>query len=432
MLRALAVCLLLLPAASTVGGQAPPASGSSNARVFLMTFGPGAEVWERFGHNALWIHDPAAGTDVAYHYGLFDMSEEGFLLNFLKGRMSYSMGAADAELLLEAYRRAGRTATIQELGLRSEEVAELRSFLAWNVRPENRVYRYDYFRDNCSTRVRDALDRVLDGALSEELRARETPITWRQEALALTAEDELLTAGMDLGLGPLADRDITRWDLAFIPMRLRDDVRDIAVRREGVSRPLVVAERELPATGAPDESLAVPRGAVDARVIWMLVLGLVGAALFAVLGWLATQGPDAGPSRVAARWGLGLAGASWGLVAGVLGAILLALWTLTDHEFAWSNENLFQANPLALGLVVLVPLAVARLGDPRGGAVARAALIVAAALAALSLAGFVLHPLPVTPQANLGIIALALPVHFGVLYALARVWGRGPSASARR
>ena len=270
---------------------------STPLRVFLITIGPGAQVWERFGHNALWIHDPVAGTDLAYHYGLFDMSEEGFLLNFLRGRMLYSMGAADASLLLDAYRRAGRAATVQELALDAGAARELQAFLEWNLRPENRVYRYDYFRDNCSTRVRDALDRVLEGALSDALRSRPTPITWRRESLALTAEDELLTAGMDLGLGPLADREITRWELAFIPMRLRDDVRELTITRDGVATPLVVAERALPAAAAPDESLAVPPGAVDARVAWMLLLGILGAALFATLGWLATQGRDAGPAR---------------------------------------------------------------------------------------------------------------------------------------
>ena len=336
------------------GGTPPEAGESSSARVFLVTLGPGAQVWERFGHNALWVHDPVEGTDVAYHWGLFDMSEEGFLLNFLRGRMAYAMGAADAGLLLDAYRRAGRDATVQELALTPTEVDELETFLTWNMRPENRIYRYDYFRDNCSTRVRDALDRALDGTLSRTLRARDTPITWRREAVALTAEDELLAIGLDLGLGPLADRDITRWELAFIPMRLRDDVRDLGMERDGQRSPLVIMERVLPAAGGADDVPAVPAGAVDARVGWMLLLGMLLAVLVATLGWLATQGRHAGRARSVARWGLAVAGSLWGLVVGVLGCILLALWTLTDHEFAHANENLFQASPLALGLVALV------------------------------------------------------------------------------
>ncbi|HUG41271.1 MAG TPA: DUF4105 domain-containing protein [Longimicrobiales bacterium] len=391
---------------------------ADSPRVFLLTFGPGAAVWERFGHNALWIHDPVAGTDIAYHYGLFDMSEEGFLLEFLRGRMSYAMGSADALRLVDAYRHDGRSTTIQELAIPAAGVKAMQEFLEWNLRPENRVYRYDYFRDNCSTRIRDVLDGALEGTLSAALRARATPITWRAEALALTAEDELLTAGMDLGLGPLADRDISRWELAFIPMRLRDDIRALTVERGEARVPLVVMERELPAAGAADESLAVPGGAIDARVAWMLLLGLLGAALFAALGWLATQGREAGPARRVARWTLAVAGSFWGLLAGVLGLILLALWTLTDHEFAHANENLFQVNPLALALAVLVPLAVA-------GRATRAAFITAGVLAALSAVGALLHPLPLTPQDNLAVIALAFPVHLGLLYALSRLPRRG-------
>ena len=408
--------LLVLAAAQPLVGQndgGQDEAPATDPRVFLMTFGAGEQVWERFGHNALWIHDPAARSDVAYHYGLFDMSEEGFLLNFLKGRMAYSMGAADATLLLEAYRRAGRSATLQELALTGEQIGEMRAFLEWNLRPENRVYRYDYFRDNCSTRIRDVLDAVLDGALGAALRDSDTPITWREEAVALTAEDELLAAGMDLGLGPLADRDISRWDLAFIPMRLRDDLREITVVREGRRVPLVVRERDVPALGAPDERLAVPGGLVDARVAWMLLLGLLGAGLLAMLGWLASQGRDAGPVRRVARWGLALVGSLWGLLAGVLGLILLGLWALTDHEFAHANENLLQASPLALALVVLVPLAVA-------GRLTDAAFRLAGLLAGLSLLGLLLHPLPLTPQANLSVIAMALPIHTGLLYALSR------------
>ena len=419
-LRALALAAAMVAAAAGAvpGGAAASALQAENParatpadslRVFLVTFGPGSAVWERFGHNALWVHDPEAGTDIAYHYGLFDMSESGFILRFLQGRMFYSMGAADAGLLLSAYRRAGREATVQELRLTREQARELQAFLEWNMRPGNRVYRYDYFRDNCSTRVRDALDRVLDGGLSDALRPIETPITYRSEALALTAEDQMLTAGLDLGLGPLADQELTRWELGFVPMRLRDDVRRLQVERGGRLVPLVVSEREIPAIGVPDEEVAAPPRGIGRRIIWMLAAGLVGGALFVLLGHLVRRRSD-GRSR-AAGWGLAAAGSLWGLLTGVGGLVLLGLWLLTDHEFAHANENLLQASPLALGLVVLVPLAVLR---GRG----RWAFRLALAMVALSILGLLVYPLPVTPQATLGVIALALPIHLGLAHAL--------------
>ncbi len=403
------------PAPATV----PPPSETplpDRLRVVLITLGPGTAVWERFGHNALWIHDPTAGTDIAYHYGLFDMAEEGFLLNFLQGRMFYSIGANDALRLLEHYRRVGRDAYVQELRLTQHEIRELQTFLEWNLQPENRVYRYDYFRDNCSTRIRDALDRVLDGALRETLDSIPSPLTFRAQAVALTAEDVLLTTGMDLGLGPLADKPISRWDLAFIPMRLRDDLRRVAVWQPGDSIPLVASNRHLPAFRA-EETPAVPPGETSPphRALWHLLVGLAIGAVFAGAGRLA--GRNATAARVAARGVIGLGGGAWGLVAGVLGLVLLGLWTLTDHEFGWRNENLLQANPLALALMVLAPLAAIR-GS-------RMATRLAAILAALSAAGLLLHFLPVTPQANLPIIALALPIHLGVYYAL-RQFDRTP------
>ncbi|MDQ3207872.1 MAG: DUF4105 domain-containing protein, partial [Gemmatimonadota bacterium] len=122
-----------------------------------MTMGPGKAVWERFGHNAIWIHDPVQGTDKAYNYGLFDLRQENFLVRFLQGRMWYWMQGFPAQSYVELYRRANRSVWVQELEMPPQSRRELQNFLEWNERPENRFYHYDYYRDNCSTRVRDAL-----------------------------------------------------------------------------------------------------------------------------------------------------------------------------------------------------------------------------------------------------------------------------------
>ena len=420
----LPIALLPAGAAATALPAAPQrAEVVDSLRVFLMTFEAGAAVWERFGHNALWIHDPEAGTDIAYHWGLFDMSEEGFLTEFLQGRMVYAMGSADAERLLNAYRRVGRPAVIQELALTVEQARALQELVEWNIRPGNRRYRYDYFRDNCSTRVRDALDVALDGGLRAALEARPTDWTYRSQAVALTAEDALLTSGMDLGLGPLADQPITRWDLAFIPMRLRDDVRDLTVGRDGRTAPLVAFERRVEAIGGADPSVA---GAASPgrRALGHLLVGLVLGGVMAGAGWYATA-PGRGR---AGRWTLAGLGGAWGLTAGVLGLILTGLWGLTDHEFAWYNENVLQTNPLALGLVVLVPAAAV------SGRWADAARTLALTLLALSVLGLLIHPLPLTRQANLAIVALMLPVHLGLAWSMVRVaaWWREPDGNEAR
>jgi hypothetical protein len=202
-------------------------------------------------------------------------------------------------------------------------------------------------------------------------------------------------------------------------MRLRDDLRDVTVERDGRTVPLVVSERHLPARSA-EPSLAVPPSetAPPTRAPRLLLLGMVIGGVMAGAGGLARRERAPGRERSsagrrsAARWVLTTLGVAWALLTGVLGAVLLALWTLTDHEFAWRNENLLQANPLALALVVLIPLAV--IGGRRRGAARSAAWV----LAALSVVGLLVHPLPLTPQGNLPVIALALPIHLGLAWAI--------------
>jgi hypothetical protein len=400
------------PVSATGGPEDVGAMAPDSLQVVLVTAGPGPAVWERFGHNALWIRDETGGISTAYHYGVFDLGSEGFILEFIRGRMFYSMGSAEANRFIRGYRRAGRAVTLQRLRLTQEQSRRLMAFLEWNLRPENRVYRYDYFRDNCSTRIRDALDAVLGGRLRAALSADSTAVTYREEAVALTTEDPLLATAIDLGLGPLADRRLTGWELAFIPMRLRDAVRDIVVRRNGVEVPLVASERYLPASDrAPAER---PGGrSTRTRTFLLLLLGLLTGGAFTLAGSVAGRSAGFRGTGRAGRWVLAVGGTVWGLVSGVSGLLLLGLWVLTDHEFAWRNENLLQMNPLALALVVLVPLTMI------GGRGRSVALALAGLLAGLSAVGLLLNPL--TPQVNLAIIAFALPLNLGLFIGLREV-----------
>ena len=109
-LAAGAACVLAsvgMPAALSAQ-QAPEAP-----TVYVMTFGPGRQVWERFGHNAIWIHDPVHGTDSTYDYGRFDFNQKNFILRFIQGRMWYSMGGTTVDRYLWHYRQDNRSIWIQ-------------------------------------------------------------------------------------------------------------------------------------------------------------------------------------------------------------------------------------------------------------------------------------------------------------------------------
>src|SRR5262249_34065989 len=135
---------------------APPADvPGANLEVALLTFGPGEELWERFGHNAIEVRNRATGAAVLYNYGIFDFAQENFFLNFARGLMTYRVAAGDPAEELPLYVAEGRWIVEQRLNLTAPQRARLAEFLAWNVRPEHAQYRYDYFRANCSTRVRD-------------------------------------------------------------------------------------------------------------------------------------------------------------------------------------------------------------------------------------------------------------------------------------
>jgi hypothetical protein len=380
-----------------------------------MTMGPGKRVWERFGHNAIWIHDPVRGTDQAYNYGLFDFRQQNFLLRFIQGRMWYWMQGFPAQSYVESYRRANRSVWVQELEMAPEARLQLQQFLEWNEQPEHRFYHYDYYRDNCSTRVRDALDRALGGRIRELTAELPTGKTYRFHTLRLTANDPPIYTGLLLALGHPVDRPISAWEEMFLPLAVREHLRKITVIGPGGAKvPLVRSERTLFESTEPSPPAEPP--------FWLpyyLIAGLgIGGAAFG-LGGLARSSRPARTAFILLVW-------VWALLAGIAGLILAGLWGLTDHAAAYANENALQADLLALALIWLVP----RLASGSRPA-ARAALRLAGIVAALSLLGLVLKLFPPFYQVNGAIIALALPVHAGVTGGLWR-WTRGQDPRTRR
>ena len=133
-----------VPAPSAPEGASDPLS------VYLVTAEPGEAVWERFGHNGIWIHDARTGQDIFWEWGLFSFSQTGFIPRLVRGTMLYSMGGRELSRALEVYRRQGRNVWAQELALTPEQAAALDRFVRNNARPENRQYVYNYYLDNLS------------------------------------------------------------------------------------------------------------------------------------------------------------------------------------------------------------------------------------------------------------------------------------------
>ena len=296
LLSCTAAASLRAQAPAVVPAQTPSASapaqtesmqgGPDDLDIMLVTFGQGEMVFERFGHNAIWIHEGVFGTDVIYDWGNFSFQQPNFLRRFLTGDTRYWMEGKDAGTMVELYRRLGRTITLQRLNLTPQQKRRLRADLRRNALEENKYYRYDYFVDNCSTRLRDALDRVLDGALRSATDSLRTPFTYRRESVRLTDGDRPIQTGIDIALGRPADVPLSVWESFFIPMRLRDAVRDVTIPNGagGARVPLVMSERTIePYPGSPH----VVELATAPRLVWRLLFVL---ALFLITPYLTRKG----------------------------------------------------------------------------------------------------------------------------------------------
>lgn len=353
-----------------------PAYGS---QAWLVTYGPGEKYWERFGHNAIWLREPSAGLDHTFNFGFFDFNEEDFLLNFARGRMQYFSVAQSALREFEFYRQENRTIRVQKLNLTITQYQRLRDYLLNEIKPENRDYRYDYYLNNCSTRVRDALDLALDGSLSAHTEDQPAVLNFRAQIRRLTQKQFWYYLGLELGLGYSVDRAVTRWDEMFIPMVLADEIATMSLQINAAGSPVTDVDTLLFVT-------TLPAPPVTPTSTWhrYLLLGL----LVTGLAWLSGK-------FMPPVWLAGLCQA-WVLISATNGMILAALWLLTDHEVASANANLLLFNPLVI--LALVPVL------RRIGAVVLSSGIVVAYVLLL----FPQH------QYNLDVLVLLTPINLAV------------------
>ncbi len=363
-------------------------------RIYLVTAEPGDAVWERFGHNGLWIHDARTGEDWVWEWGIFSFSEVGFYGRLLKGTMRYSMGPRQVEDWVTAYSGSNRTVWAQELALTPDQEMALLDRVLFNYLPANREYTYNYYLDNCSTRIRDHIDAVLGGQMRASSDGVETGLTWRDHTLRLLQGMPSAYAGVQFVLGRPGDREISRWDGLFLPMQLRAQVAETTIASADGPQALVREEFVL-----SQGSRAA--GPTQRPGFWWLGVLLVGG----LLGGLALLLPG----RLLGAWAI-----FWGLVPGILGTILALAWAFTDHTFWRWNENLLIASPLTFSWIwVGWRLLLARGLTP-------AALRVTQVMVGLAGVAVALKVLP-GAQGNLEMLALMVPIHVGLWLAIRRL-----------
>ncbi len=391
----------------TVGGQvdttAPPGAVLT---VSLLSIGPGPRVGQRFGHTAFRIRDARRDTDRLYSYGILPPETRVFLTQLFGGRLRQRVKVFETRQMLARYERAGRAVWEQRLHLTPEQRAGLLAQLDSLSRSVALPLPFDYYRDNCSTRPRDALDELLSGAIRR--RTHHVPDrTLRAHAGRYGATDVLLFTSLQILQGKAIDRPASAWDAMFLPDRLRVHLRDVTIRSaDGTSHPFVIREEQLLAGRIVP--IQIPR--------WMIGYAAAGGGAAGVLLLL---GLAPGAARREPPLPFMVLAVSWHTVAGALGVLLVVLWTATGQHAAQANENVLALNPASLALAAL-------LLTKRSAGAARA---IAAALGAAALAAVLLHALPGTSQANAEVLALTVPAHLAITAVL---WLRGARIAVTR
>jgi Domain of unknown function (DUF4105) len=320
------------------GEQAEP---GSELEVYLVTAAPGDAIWERFSHNALWIRNRETGTDVAYNWGIFSFAQESFIKRLAQGRMLYAMYGVDMGRMLREYQRDDRSLYAHPVNLTPTERLELLSIVGAMDTDEDRNYTYQYYLDNCSTRVRDALDQVLGGQIQERWGAQMTGKSFRWHTRRLLQAVPWAYYGIQFVLGHPGDEEISAWDEMFLPLLLRDYLEQTSVTHDdGTTTPLL---------GQAETLYASSRGPVPTEPRSSLFVSLAVGLAIAGLMWVLARAAAGGST--AARWAFGIFGGGWALLTALLGTGLIASWFLTDHTFWRLNQNALLLNPVGFATV---------------------------------------------------------------------------------
>ena len=412
-LLALALTPLTL---SAQGGDAArsrqSATPGANLVVTLVTMGQGDLVWEKFGHNAIRVRDTVAKTDTVWNWGLFDFGQPGFLPRLIKGEMLYWMDDTSTAPFVTWYMRDDREITEQLLNLTDEQKVKLLTLIRENDTDAKRFYNYNYYLDNCSTRVRDLIDAVIDGQLKAQTDTIATRDTYRSHTRRLLAQSPLEYFGIQLVLGRPADKPLSRWEEMFLPVRLMRYINEVQLRgNDGQLRPLVAAQAQIQRSRNRMPELEE----VQPKTSRYLLAGGLITALLVTLGIAATR------SR-GARISFTTVAVLWCLFAGLAGTFALLMWLFTGHTFMYVNDNVLLMNPLHLVLAALLPRAMFK------GRARRAVVLTTALIATLSIVGALLHFIPGLGQENPEFIVLAAGANVALALLLGNRW---PTVNSR-
>jgi hypothetical protein len=214
----------------------------SGVEVFLITCGPGTETYSIYGHSALRIFNPENNTNTVYNWGVFDFSTPNFVWKFAKGRLDYMLVEETMKEFLQIYLFEERYVNSQKINLEPDEIEKLIALINENLKPENIKYRYDFFYDDCSTRIRDLIEKSINGKVlyppDVPAEAKEIP-TFRKLVGKYQNPYPWLKLGIDLIMGSPGDKEALSKERMFLPIDMQNGLSETYVNRSGKMIPLL-------------------------------------------------------------------------------------------------------------------------------------------------------------------------------------------------
>lgn len=215
---------------------------SEKASISVVTCGPGTELYTAFGHSAFRVFDPTLGIDKIYNYGTFDFNAPNFYGNFAKGDLTYFLSTSDFSRFLRSYQYENRWVKLQQLNLTVDEVLAVYLFLENNTRVENRNYQYDFFYDNCSTKIEDVIQTVLKGKVQFSNEHIVSHKSHRDLINDYTKKHKWGKFGIDLALGAVIDNEASKNDYKFLPDYIFKAFEQATITKGTINEPLVKNE----------------------------------------------------------------------------------------------------------------------------------------------------------------------------------------------
>jgi hypothetical protein len=300
---------------------------SDKAEISVLTLGPWqGQVYTAFGHSAFRVNDPANNLDAAYNYGVFNFDRPNFYLNFAKGNNYYMLGVSDYKRFEYAYIYFDRYIHEQKLNLTQKQKQRLFDYLEWNAKPENAEYLYDYFYDNCATKIPAVMQKVFGDTVRFDTSHIKTNYSIRELTDLYLTHQPWGDLGIDICLGLPMDKKATPYEYMLLPDYVEAGFNHASIKSNGVDEPLVKESKVLYESqhNTPPNTLVHP----------LLVFGIV----FVIVGFISYR--DMKRRKITQWLDIFLF-----TIVGFVGLLLFVLWVATSHEAAARNLNLLWALP---------------------------------------------------------------------------------------